>query len=115
MPITAFIAADAAADGSFISLDALGQDIFIFLTASVITVPLSRLLDVTPVLGFLAVGCAIGPFGFGLLSNSEADFQLGDFGIDFLLFIEGLQLSPDRLQKLGSFFKLGLLLGLSLR
>lgn len=98
----------AVADASTISLDAFGRDIFTFLAASVLVVPLSRYLDVTPVLGFLALGCAIGPYGLGVFSNSEADLQLGDFGIVFLLFIEGLQLSPERLQKLGGFFQLGL-------
>ena len=110
---TATYVADAAtalvaAAEETISLDDLGNDIFIFLAASVLVVPLSRVLNVTPVLGFLALGCGIGPYGLGLFGNSEADLQLGDLGIVFLLFIEGLQLSPDRLKKLGSFFKLGL-------
>ena len=97
----------AAAEAT-VSLDALGNDIFIFLAASVLVVPVCRQLNVTPVLGFLALGCAIGPYGLGLFGNSEADLQLGDLGIVFLLFIEGLQLSPDRLKKLGNFFQLGL-------
>ena len=112
---TAALVADAAntvmvaeAATKMVSLDALGSDIFTFLAASVVVVPLSKYLNVTPVLGFLALGCAIGPYGLGLFSNSEADLQLGDFGIVFLLFIEGLQLSPDRLKKLGGFFQLGL-------
>lgn len=96
------------ADAATISLEALGSDIFTFLAASVLVVPLSRKLGVTPVLTFLVLGCAIGPYGLGIFSNSEANLQLGDFGIVFLLFIEGLQLSPDRLEKLGGFFKLGL-------
>jgi len=107
MPAVAVIA-DAVADNSAISLEALGSDIFTFLAASVLVVPLSRVLNVTPVLGFLVLGCAIGPFGLNFFSNSEADVQLGDFGIVFLLFIEGLQLSPDRIKKLGGFFQLGL-------
>ena len=95
-------AADAFADGpstmsaisgDTISLNSLGSDIFTFLAASVLVVPLSRVLNVTPVLGFLALGCAIGPYGLGFFSNSEADLQLGDFGIVFLLFIEA---SPAR-------------------
>ena len=97
----------AAAEAT-VSLDALGNDIFIFLAASVLVVPVCRQLNVTPVLGFLTLGCAIGPYGLGLFGNSEADLQLGDLGIVFLLFIEGLQLSPDRLKKLGNFFQLGL-------
>ena len=78
----------AAAEAT-VSLDALGNDIFIFLAASVLVVPLCRQLNVTPVLGFLTLGCAIGPYGLGLFGNSEADLQLGDLGIVFLLFIEG--------------------------
>ncbi len=87
--------------------DALGHDIFVFLAASVVVVPLFKALKVTPVLGFLAVGCLIGPFGLQLISNSEADIQLGDFGILFLLFNEGLSLSPERIKELGKFTGLG--------
>ena len=89
------------------ALETLGHDLIIFLAASVLVVPVSKFLKVTPVLGFLVLGCAIGPYGLGLFSNTEADIELGDFGILFLLFIEGLNLSPDRLEKLGSFFQLG--------
>ena len=89
------------------ALESLGHDLITFLAASVLVVPVSKFLKVTPVLGFLVLGCAIGPYGLGLFSNTEADIELGDFGILFLLFIEGLNLSPDRLEKLGSFFQLG--------
>ena len=41
--------------------------------------------------------------------NSEADLQLGDFGILFLLFNEGLSLSPNRIKALSAFSSLGLL------
>jgi Kef-type K+ transport system membrane component KefB/voltage-gated potassium channel Kch len=91
------------------AVNSLGRDIFTFLAASVVVVPLSRALNVTPVLGFLAVGCAIGPFGFQIFANSEADLQLGDFGILFLLFNEGLSLSPNRIKALSAFSGLGLL------
>ena len=89
------------------AINALGNDILVFLAASVFVVPLSRYLNITPVLGFLALGCAIGPYGLGLFSNTEADVELGDFGILFLLFVEGLNLSPERIKKLGTFFSLG--------
>ena len=42
-------------------LDSLGSDVLIFLAASTFVVPLSRLAGISPVLGFLAIGCAIGP------------------------------------------------------
>ena len=88
-------------------INSLGRDIFTFLLVSVVVVPLFRALNVTPVLGFLAVGCLIGPYGLGITSNTEADIQLGDFGILFLLFNEGLSLSPERIKELGRFTGLG--------
>ena len=105
-PLDAAAVSDLAAEET-VKLSTLGTDLFIFLAASVLVVPASRLLNVTPVLGFLALGCAIGPYGLGLFSDTEADIELGDFGILFLLFIEGLNLSPARIKKLGSFFQLG--------
>jgi Kef-type K+ transport system membrane component KefB/voltage-gated potassium channel Kch len=88
-------------------IDALGRDIFTFLLVSVAVVPLSKSLKISPVLGFLAVGCLLGPFGLQVFSNMEADLQLGDFGILFLLFNEGLSLSPERIKELGRFTGLG--------
>jgi Kef-type K+ transport system membrane component KefB len=90
-------------------MNALGRDVLTFLAASVAVVPLSRVLKVTPVLTFLAAGCLLGPHGLGTFTNNEADLQLGDFGILFLLFSEGLNLSPDRLRDLGAFYGLGIL------
>lgn len=97
----------AAEVGQNADLDALGHDIFVFLATSVLVVPLCKALKITPVLGFLAVGCLIGPFGLQIFSNSEADIELGDFGILFLLFNEGLSLSPERIKELGKFTGLG--------
>ena len=102
-------AADVSATAE---LDALGRDVFTFLATSVAVVPAARLAGLPAPLLFLAAGCAIGPHGLGIFSNSEADLKLGDFGILFLLFNEGLNLSPERLRKLGAFFKLGLAQGL---
>jgi Kef-type K+ transport system membrane component KefB/Ca2+-binding EF-hand superfamily protein/voltage-gated potassium channel Kch len=85
----------------------LGHDLFLFLVASVFVVPICKSLNITPVLGFLMVGCVLGPYGLGLFSNSEQDIELGDFGILFLLFNEGLSLSPERIKELGRFTGLG--------
>jgi Kef-type K+ transport system membrane component KefB len=40
-------------------------------------------------------------------SGTEVNSEIGDIGILFLLFIEGLNLSPERLKALGNFFSLG--------
>eukprot|EP00980_Cylindrotheca_fusiformis_P009094 scaffold1966_cov109-Cylindrotheca_fusiformis.AAC.3 len=89
------------------AIDALGRDIFTFLLVSVAVVPLSKSIKVSPVLGLLAMGCLLGPYGLKMFSNNEADIQLGDFGILFLLFNEGLSLSPERIRELGRFTGLG--------
>lgn len=91
------------------TLDSLGHDILTFLLFTVVTVPLSRTLNINPILVFLLVGSIIGPYNLNFFSNNEADIQLGDFGILFLLFNEGLSLSPDRIKALGEFSKLGVL------
>ena len=90
------------------SLNDVGHDLILFLTICVVVAPLSSALGISPVLLYLLFGLVSGPHGFGLLKgNEEVGFELGDFGILFLLFVEGLNLSPERLRELGSFFSLG--------
>ena len=91
-----------------IALNDIGYDLIIFLTISVVVAPLSTALGISPVLLYLLFGLVCGPHGFQILrGNEEVGFELGDFGILFLLFVEGLNLSPERLRELGSFFSLG--------
>jgi Kef-type K+ transport system membrane component KefB/voltage-gated potassium channel Kch len=89
------------------ALESLGQDILIFLAATVAVVPLAKYFRVTPVLGFIAAGYFMGPYCLDAFANKEAAFELGDIGILFLLFSEGLNLSPERLKRLGAFGTLG--------
>jgi Kef-type K+ transport system membrane component KefB/voltage-gated potassium channel Kch len=103
-----WVATESASASRGSEFEALGHDIFVFLAASVLVVPLCKKLNLSPVLGFIATGCVIGPFGFELFSNTEGDVQLGDLGILFLLFNEGLCLSPDRIKELGRFTGLGI-------
>lgn len=49
----------------------------------------------------------MGPYGLNFFSNTSADVQLGDFGILFLLFNEGLSLTPERIKELAKFTGLG--------
>ena len=100
--------ADLTPEMEEMSLDVLGHDLLLFLAASVVVEPLSRVLNLTPVLLYLSLGFIAGPHGMSLfLGGTEVDGQIGDFGILFLLFVEGLNLSPERLKALGSFFSLG--------
>lgn len=65
-------------------------------------VPAFRRLRSSPILGYLAAGIVIGPHGFALIEDTEAAHTLAEFGVVFLLFMIGLELSFGRLRALGS-------------
>lgn len=70
------------------------------LAATAITIPIFRRLKLSPILGFLVAGIILGPHGTRLIKDVEDISSLADFGVLFLLFEMGLELSIDRLQKL---------------
>ena len=69
----------------------------IFLSAAVIAVPLFRLLKLSSILGYIAAGIVIGPWGLGLVSDVERIMHTAEFGVALLLFVIGLELQPTRL------------------
>ena len=69
----------------------------IYLLAAVISVPLSRRLGFGSVLGYLAAGIVIGPFGLSFVSDVEHILHFAELGVVFLLFVVGLELKPSRL------------------
>jgi monovalent cation:proton antiporter-2 (CPA2) family protein len=69
----------------------------IYLAAGVIAVPLFKKLGLGSVLGFLAAGTVIGPWGLKLVSKPEAVLHFAEFGVVLLLFLVGLELNPHRL------------------
>jgi len=89
-------------------LESVGHDLLVFLVASVIITPLFTTLKISPILGYLLAGAALGPYGGNVFSNSQADIELGDFGILFLLFSEGLEVSSMRIKQLTNYVPLGL-------
>lgn len=79
-------------------------DVLWLLATSVIVVPLvSQLPGGSPVLGFLLGGALIGPHSLAIINNVEAVRYLAEFGVVFLLFNIGLELSLERLQSMGKF------------
>jgi len=72
----------------------------IYLSAAVIVVPLSRAIGLGSILGYLAAGIAIGPWGLGLVSNVEDILHFAEFGVVLMLFLIGLELEPRRLWNL---------------
>jgi CPA2 family monovalent cation:H+ antiporter-2 len=69
----------------------------IILAAAILVVPLFRKLRITPVLGYLLAGLLIGPHALKLIHEVEVVETLAEFGVVFLLFSIGLELSLDRL------------------
>lgn len=72
----------------------------IYLAAAVIVVPLSRALGLGAIIGYLAAGIAIGPWGLGLVSRVEDVLHFAEFGVVLMLFLVGLELEPRRLWNL---------------
>ncbi len=72
----------------------------IYLGAAVLVVPLARALGLGSIIGYLAAGIAIGPWGLGLVSNVEDILHFAEFGVVLMLFLVGLELEPRRLWSL---------------
>ena len=72
-------------------------DIALFLAAAVLFVPLFRRAGLGAVLGYLAGGIALGPWGFKLITDVESILHASEFGVVLLLFVIGLELQPSRL------------------
>jgi glutathione-regulated potassium-efflux system ancillary protein KefC/glutathione-regulated potassium-efflux system protein KefB len=69
----------------------------IFLAAAVVAVPLFRRLKLGAVLGYLAAGVIIGPWGLRLVAEVDNILHFAELGVVLLLFIIGLELQPSRL------------------
>ncbi|MCF6273706.1 MAG: monovalent cation:proton antiporter-2 (CPA2) family protein [Rhodobacteraceae bacterium] len=76
-------------------------DTLIFLLSAIIVVPLFQRFRSSPILGYLAAGILIGPNALGLVEDSDTVHTLAEFGVVFLLFMIGLELSFSRLRTLG--------------
>lgn len=91
------------------------KDVILFLATAGVIVPLFRRWRISPILGFLGAGVVLGPFGLGALSgafpwvgyftidNPDEVAQLAEFGVVFLLFMIGLELSWERLRLMRRF------------
>jgi len=86
------------------------KDVVLFLATAGVVVPLFRRWRISPILGFLGAGVLLGPHGLGALArdapwldnltidNPAEVAQLAEFGVVFLLFMIGLELSWERLR-----------------
>jgi Kef-type K+ transport system membrane component KefB/voltage-gated potassium channel Kch len=89
---------------------AIYKDLLIVLGAAGVAIPLLRRLGMSSIPGFLLAGVALGPHVLGYLANqlpvlaplelreSGGFAGLAELGVVFLLFLIGLELSPERLR-----------------
>ena len=96
------------------------KETLLFLVTAGVIAPLFFRLRVSPVLGYLLAGVALGPYGLGsidlkapwlnaLAINAEAIDRIASFGVVALMFTMGLELSFERLKRMRSLvFGLGL-------
>lgn len=72
-------------------------DIIILLSAAVFIVIAFWKMNISPVLGYFVAGALIGSHGFNLINSVEVMDNFAEFGVVFLLFIIGLELTFERL------------------
>ena len=88
------------------------KEAIIFLVTAGVVVPLFHRLRISPVLGFIGAGALLGPFGLGrfaaehhwlapfTIGNRSEISHLAEFGVIFLMFMIGIELSWERLRTL---------------
>jgi CPA2 family monovalent cation:H+ antiporter-2 len=74
------------------------QPILILLGAAVLSVVACRFLSLPPVIGYLAVGTALGPSALGIIAGDELTRHLAEIGVVFLMFSIGLEFSLPKLR-----------------
>ncbi|MCW5893370.1 MAG: monovalent cation:proton antiporter-2 (CPA2) family protein [bacterium] len=77
----------------------LGQ-VVALLGAGVAAVTVFKRAGLGSVLGYLAAGLAIGPYGLGLFTDPQAILHTAELGVVMFLFVIGLEMQPSRLWKL---------------
>jgi glutathione-regulated potassium-efflux system ancillary protein KefC/glutathione-regulated potassium-efflux system protein KefB len=83
--------------------------IAVFLGATVLVIPLFRRLRLSSILGYLAAGVVLGPWGLRVIQDTEGVMHIAEFGVVLLLFVIGLELQPSRLRAMRkAVFGLGL-------
>ncbi|WP_395543058.1 monovalent cation:proton antiporter-2 (CPA2) family protein [Neotabrizicola sp. sgz301269] len=82
--------------------------VVVLLAGAVLAVPLFRRAGLGTVLGYLAAGLAIGPYGLGVFQDANTILPVAELGVVLFLFIIGLEMQPSRLWAMrGEIFGLG--------
>jgi CPA2 family monovalent cation:H+ antiporter-2 len=83
--------------------------IITLLAAAVVVVVVCRLVRLPPIVGYLLVGVAVGPFALAWVPYDDTTRYVGEFGVVFLMFSIGLEFSLPQLRAMRrAVFGLGL-------
>ncbi|WP_439527761.1 monovalent cation:proton antiporter-2 (CPA2) family protein [Pannonibacter sp.] len=82
------------------SVPPLFTEAIIFLGATVIAVPLAKRFGLGSVVGYLAAGLAIGPYGLNAFGSAGNILPVAELGVVLLLFVIGLELDAARLWRM---------------
>jgi glutathione-regulated potassium-efflux system protein KefB len=74
--------------------------VVVLLGAGVVAVPLFKRLGLGSVLGYLAAGLVIGPFGLKFFTDPQTILHVAELGVVMFLFLIGLEMQPSRLWSL---------------
>jgi monovalent cation:H+ antiporter-2, CPA2 family len=77
------------------------EEALLFLSVGLVVVLVLHRLRLSPVLGFLLAGMAIGPSAFDLAPEIDTVRAVAELGVVFLMFVIGLDLSVERFRALG--------------
>ena len=69
----------------------------VFIGSAIVLVPLFQRLGFGSVLGYLAAGIIVGPYGLKLIPDAESVMHLSELGVIFLLFVIGLEIELKKL------------------
>ncbi len=80
--------------------DAL-RDVLLLLLAAMLLGTIAERLRQSVIVGYLIAGTVVGPNVLGWISKQQEIFYIAELGVALLLFVIGLEFSPQRLLELG--------------
>ncbi len=81
-------------------MDEILLQVFVYLAATVLAVPVATRLGLGSVLGYLVAGAIVGPYALDLVGNAAEVGEVAQFGVVMLLFVIGLEVRPSLLWQL---------------
>ena len=76
------------------------ESLLVLLVVAVVVSAVCHKIKVNALLGYLAAGAIIGPFGLNILDDGANTATLGEMGVVFLMFTIGLEVPMEKLRQL---------------